>query len=44
MVDQSFNLSGSISGFNDVTITVNSSAQGGNEESESLQSIKTNEF
>ena len=38
---QSFNLSGSISGFNDVTITVNSSAQGG-AESESLQSIKTN--
>lgn len=38
---QSFNLSGSISGFNDVTITVNSSAQGGNE-AETLQSIKTN--
>ena len=38
---QSFNLSGSISGFNDVTITVNSSAQGGGEP-ETLQSIKTN--
>ena len=38
---QSFSLSGSISGFNDVTITVNSSAQGGNE-AETLQSIKTN--
>ena len=37
---QSFNLSGSISGFNDVTITVNSSAQGGGEP-ETLQSIKT---
>ena len=38
---QSFNLSGSISGFNDVTLTVNSSAQGGNEP-EALQSIKQN--
>ena len=38
---QSFNLSGSISGFNDVTIAVNSSAQGGGEP-ETLQSIKTN--
>ena len=37
----SFALSGSISGFNDVTITVNSSAQGGGEP-EALQSIKTN--
>ena len=37
----SFSLSGSISGFNDVTLTVNSSAQGGGEP-ESLQSIKTN--
>ena len=37
----SFNLSGSISGFNDVTFTVNSSAQGGGEP-ETLQSIKTN--
>ena len=37
---QSFSLSGSISGFNDVTITVNSSAQGGGEP-ETLQSIKT---
>ena len=36
----SFSLSGSISGFTDVTITVNSSAQGG-AEPESLQSIKT---
>ena len=36
----SFSLSGSISGFNDVTITVNSSAQGGGEP-ETLQSIKT---
>ena len=37
----SFSLSGSISGFNDVTLTVNSSAQGGGEP-ETLQSIKTN--
>ena len=37
----SFSLSGSISGFTDVTITVNSSAQGG-AEPETLQSIKTN--
>jgi hypothetical protein len=37
----SFNLSGSISGFNDITVTVNSSAQGGGEP-ETLQSIKTN--
>ncbi len=37
----SFSLSGSISGFNDVTLTVNSSAQGGNEP-EALQSIKQN--
>tara|TARA_B100000519_G_scaffold104323_1_gene90473 strand:+ start:739 stop:2598 length:1860 start_codon:yes stop_codon:yes gene_type:complete len=36
-----FSLSGSISGFNDVTLTVNSSAQGGGEP-EALQSIKTN--
>ena len=36
-----FTLSGSISGFNDVTITVNSSAQGG-AEPESLKSIKFN--
>src|SRR6056300_563216 len=36
-----FTLSGSISGFTDVTITVNSSAQGG-AEPESLQSIKFN--
>ena len=36
-----FSLSGSISGFNDVTLTVNSSAQGGGEP-ETLQSIKTN--
>ena len=35
----SFSLSGSISGFTDVTITVNSSAQGG-AEPESLQSVK----
>ena len=35
-----FSLQGSISGFTDVTITVNSSAQGG-AEPESLQSIKT---
>ena len=37
----SFSLSGSISGFNDITLTVNSSAQGGNEP-EALQSIKQN--
>ena len=37
----SFSLSGSISGFNDVTLTVNSSAQGGGDP-ETLQSIKTN--
>ena len=37
----SFSLSGSISGFNDITLTVNSSAQGGGEP-ETLQSIKTN--
>ena len=37
----SFSLSGSISGFNDVTLTINSSAQGGNEP-EALQSIKQN--
>ena len=36
-----FSLSGSISGFNDITLTVNSSAQGGGEP-EALQSIKTN--
>jgi hypothetical protein len=35
----SFSLSGSISGFTDVTITVNSSAQGG-AEPESIQSVK----
>ena len=35
----SFSLSGSISGFNDITLTVNSSAQGGGEP-ETLQSIK----
>src|SRR5210317_607454 len=34
-----FSLSGSISGFNDVTVTVNSSAQGG-ADAESLESIK----
>jgi len=37
----SFSLSGSISGFTDITVTVNSSAQGG-AEPESLQSIKKN--
>ena len=37
----SFTLSGSISGFTDITVTVNSSAQGG-AEPESLQSIKRN--
>ena len=37
----SFSLSGSISGFTDITVTVNSSAQGG-AEPESLQSIKQN--
>ena len=37
----SFSLSGSISGFTDITVTVNSSAQGG-AEPESLQSIKRN--
>ena len=37
----SFNLSGSISGFTDVTVTVNSSAQGG-AEPESIESIKRN--
>ena len=36
-----FTLSGSISGFTDITVTVNSSAQGG-AEPESLQSIKRN--
>lgn len=37
----SFSLSGSISGFTNITVTVNSSAQGG-AEPESLQSIKKN--
>jgi len=37
----SFSLSGSISGFTDITVTVNSSAQGG-AEPETLQSIKKN--
>jgi len=37
----SFSLSGSVSGFTDITVTVNSSAQGG-AEPESLQSIKQN--
>ena len=37
----SFSLSGSISGFNDVTVTVNSSAQGG-ADPENLESIKFN--
>ena len=37
----SFNLSGSIGGFSDVTITVNSSAQGGSEE-QSKESIRFN--
>ena len=36
-----FSLSGSVSGFNDITVTVNSSAQGGTDP-ESLESIKFN--